>query len=144
MPRLKRPNYRQPRCSPEAGLGKTCKHERVTKSPGEDAAERARSAHQRALELEERRRRLLNGQPATAEDVRQAEQAAVVEQRRSVNAHRRAAQAHMRAAEGHRQASQLLDAVGHPEEAAEHRRRAEADDDAALVDDDAAHVDQQS
>ena len=107
--------------------------------PGDDAAERAALAHQRSQELEERRRRLQKGEPATADDVRRAEQAADLEHEHSMRAYERAASAHTRAAEGHRQASELLDAAGHHTEAAEHRRKAQVDTDAATTDDDSAH-----
>jgi hypothetical protein len=106
----------------------------VTDQRGDDAAERARAARQRVAELGERLRRLQSGQPATGDDVRQAEQAAAAERARSLDAHRRAGAAHLRAAMGHRQAADTLQAAGQSEQAAEHRRKAEADEEAAGID----------
>ena len=106
----------------------------MTDRRGDDAAERARAARRRVDELTERLRRLQAGQPATADDVRQAEQAAAAERARSLDAHRRAGAAHLRAAMGHRQAADTLQAAGQSAQAAEHRRKAEIDEVAAGFD----------
>lgn len=87
---------------------------------GERAARRAAEAAVRIAELQERRQRLVDGQPVTAEDLARARAAADRQVVRDVGAHLAAAETHLAAAE-------LSVATGDLNQAAHHRARA-ADD----------------
>jgi hypothetical protein len=86
----------------------------------EQAARRAAEAATRIGELHERRLRLADGQPVTAEDLEKARTAAHRQAHRDVGAHLAAAEVHLEAAE-------LSEATGDAHQAAHHRARA-ADD----------------
>ena len=86
----------------------------------EQVARRAAEAAARINELRERRQRLADGQPVTAEDLAEARMAAQRQAHRDVEAHLAAAEVHLDAAE-------LSEASGEFDQAAHHRARA-ADD----------------
>ena len=100
------------------------------------AAERAAAAVQRIAELQNRRKRLEDGEPATDVDLEEADRAARIAQLRCEEAHHRAAEAHRRAAGVHLGAVEKLDAssmAGAHDRAKTHRRAAEAEAMAADV-----------
>ena len=101
---------------------------------GEKAAERAREANRRAMELATRRGRLDADEPVSQDDVRRARQSAGDAATRAIKAYERASIAHAEAARVHRSAARLAEESGQAAEAARHREDARRDDAAAQVD----------
>lgn len=95
---------------------------------GEPAREAAEAAARRIKELVTRRQRLLEGEPSTDEDVREAERSAEASLLRARAAHTRSGLAHERAAEAHEHVATAKEAQAdeaNETEAANLRRDAE-------------------
>jgi len=91
------------------------------------AAERARVARERALELDELKGRLLQGEHLTSDDRRRAQEAAAEAAQRAKRAHERAGNAHEAAAETHRSAAKFYKTHDQPMKAEAHQRQADED-----------------
>ena len=91
----------------------------------EKAAVRARAAHERAVELEERRARLSRGEHVTPDDRRRAQEAAGEAAREAAQAQDRARVAHEAAAKRHRSAAEYYERHNQPADAKTHRQAAD-------------------